>query len=161
MRKVEDEVPPSYAMSFNGSNSSSTTTLPSMVTQPDSISIIDICNKRNLGRLKQFVAHRGRDAVRFKDEHDGTTALHHAAWNGDREAVIFLLQQGADVDARNNEGSTPLHWAAWNGNLEVARLLLACGADPCAATTAGDTWYCTTLGWHNILTLGGYTHHSP
>ena len=132
-----------------------------MVTQPDSISIIDICNKRNLGRLKQFVAHRGRDAVRFKDEHDGTTALHHAAWNGDREAVIFLLQQGADVDARNNEGSTPLHWAAWNGNLEVARLLLACGADPCAATTAGDTWYCTTLGWHNIVTLGRYTHHSP
>ena len=42
---------------------------------------------------------------------DGNTQLHYAAQVGDWPEVEQLLQQGADIDAKNAEGETPL-WAA-------------------------------------------------
>lgn len=41
----------------------------------------------------------------------GNTPLHNAAFYGHLNAVRFLLQHGASVDAINNELETPLHMA--------------------------------------------------
>jgi ankyrin repeat protein len=46
--------------------------------------------------------------------------LHLLASEGDTEAVTFLLDNGADVDARDAEGCTALHWAADRGCSEVS-----------------------------------------
>jgi tetratricopeptide (TPR) repeat protein len=40
-----------------------------------------------------------------------------------------LINEGADVNARDNYGRTPLHWAAEDGKKEVAELLISKGAD--------------------------------
>jgi ankyrin repeat protein len=59
--------------------------------------------------------------------------LHLLAKRGDDQAVHWLLERGADPNARWSHWDaevTPLHLAAAQGHLEVVRLLLDAGADP-------------------------------
>jgi ankyrin repeat protein len=39
-------------------------------------------------------------------DHDGNTALHHAAARGDNETILYLVSKGADVKKVNREGQT-------------------------------------------------------
>ena len=39
-------------------------------------------------------------------DHDGNTALHHAAARGDNESILYLVSKGADVTKVNREGHT-------------------------------------------------------
>jgi len=39
-------------------------------------------------------------------DHDGNTALHHAAARGDVESILYLVSKGADVKKVNREGQT-------------------------------------------------------
>lgn len=48
----------------------------------------------------------------------------------------LLLENGADVNARDNYGLTPLHYVSENGCVD---LLLEAGADPQARTCDGQT----------------------
>src|SRR5581483_5346723 len=59
----------------------------------------------------------------------GSTPLLDAAWTGNAEICQFLIQHGADVNARHREaGSTALQYAVLTGKAAVVRLLLAAGA---------------------------------
>jgi ankyrin repeat protein len=60
-----------------------------------------------------------------------------AAMNGNREAVIALVGQKADVNAAQGDGTTALHWAAFHDDVEMVKALLAAGASPKAATREG------------------------
>jgi uncharacterized protein len=55
------------------------------------------------------------------------------------EAVKFLLDLGADVNAANDDGNTPLHGAASLGLDTVARFLIDKGADVNARNADGRT----------------------
>ena len=57
-----------------------------------------------------------------------------AAQRGDKEAVLALLKQAADVNAAQGDGMTALHWAALKGDAEMASLLLYAGANVKATT---------------------------
>jgi len=72
-------------------------------------------------------------------ERDGTTALHWAARNDDREVVELLLDAGANPQAVNRYGVFPLHVACINGNADILEMLLRFGADANAALPAGET----------------------
>ena len=39
-------------------------------------------------------------------DHDGNTALHHAAARGDVDSILYLVSKGADVTKVNREGQT-------------------------------------------------------
>jgi len=52
-----------------------------------------------------------------------------AAKSGDTAAVQQLLQQGANVNAKDNNGMTALLEAAYTGNVDIARLLVEKGAN--------------------------------
>jgi cytohesin len=67
------------------------------------------------------------------------TPLHKAAAAGDKELVVRLLAEGAEVNAKDKDGQTPLHFAAKKGHLDVAELLLSKGADVNAKEQDGDT----------------------
>lgn len=54
--------------------------------------------------------------------------LQEAVAQGLASEVIDLLDQGADIDARDEAGGTALHHAAWNGRLETLLVLLERGA---------------------------------
>src|SRR5207249_12284615 len=60
----------------------------------------------------------------------GRTILHALAHHSDARGVEWLLNHGADVNARSASGRTPLHDAAErNESTKVVQLLLAGGAD--------------------------------
>ena len=102
-----------------------------------------------LGRLDEVRAtiesgaslqgHRRRGAPARSDEHwpaDSSymlgdvvsDALYAAARNGHSALVEFLLDKGANVDAKGVFGGTALHWAAINGHKTTVDLLAARGA---------------------------------
>lgn len=72
----------------------------------------------------------------------GWTPLHYAATGPEPASVAWLLERGAEANARSPNGSTPLMMAARYGSEESVALLLAKGADPKLRNernlTAGD-----------------------
>jgi len=68
-----------------------------------------------------------------------STTLHQAAERGDVAAVEKLLDEGADVNARDEGGASPLHAAAFAGHRNVIRLLIKRGADINLEDNDGDT----------------------
>lgn len=62
-----------------------------------------------------------------------------AAQRADWGVVRALVEQGADVTARQGDGATALHWAAYRDALDLADLLIAAGADVNAANDLGVT----------------------
>ena len=70
-----------------------------------------------------------------------TASLHEAAKEGSTEQVQKLINDGADVNAKEigTGGWTPLHYAVHNGHQEVAQVLVANGADVNAMDSQGWT----------------------
>jgi len=71
---------------------------------------------------------------------DGTSALHWAAFNDDRDLAKLLLAAGANVKAATRDGAiTPLFLASKNGSAPMIELLMKAGADANSATETGTT----------------------
>jgi ankyrin repeat protein len=62
-----------------------------------------------------------------------------AAKENDLALVVALLDEGADIEARDARGYSALMLAVYAGNVEVSELLLARGADPNTADLAGNS----------------------
>ena len=86
------------------------------------------------------------DALPRLSEHDGavSAAFVLACRNGHTDAARFLLDRGADVNARGFFAATALHWAALNGHADTVRFLLGEGADPALRDSEFDS---DALGW--------------
>lgn len=55
--------------------------------------------------------------------------LHFAIGSGNRQVVEFLLDEGADIEARARSYQTPLHFAAMEGHVQIAEEILDRGVD--------------------------------
>jgi hypothetical protein len=82
--------------------------------------------------------------------------LHHAACFGIFEACKYLIENGADVTARNNhwrkKGWTALHEAAASGYLEIVKLLVEEGnVDVDVRTLPGDETCLHSAAVHGAL----------
>ena len=60
-----------------------------------------------------------------------------AVRSDDQSAVARLIQDGADVNAREEDGGTALSWAIVRSNIAVSQSLLKAGADPNLANESG------------------------
>jgi ankyrin repeat protein len=66
------------------------------------------------------------------------------------EAVKFLLEQGADINAVDDNGETVMHGAAYNNAPKVVKLLATCGAKV-------EVWNrANKYGWTPLLIAEGY-----
>ena len=70
-----------------------------------------------------------REIVRLLLSKSGDVSLHTAAYIGDLQRVEKFIDDGADVDAKDQKGQTALHYAAKAGEIPVAKLLISNGAD--------------------------------
>jgi uncharacterized protein len=86
--------------------------------------------------IAKYLIEHGMDARHSTWHH--VTLLHDAAWDGEVDKAELLLDNGADIDAIEEEyQSTPLGLAARWGHEEMVDLLLARGGDP---NKAGAKW---------------------
>ncbi len=75
--------------------------------------------------------------------------FHFAAWRGDLTGVKRFLEQGTDVNIKDDQFNwTPLHWATFTAQRDIAEFLIAKGAD----VNAGGEWDGTPL--HNTAVTG-------
>ncbi len=63
------------------------------------------------------------------------------------EVLRFLINKGADVNAKDLQGETPLHYSAQHGSIRFAELLLANGAEVNARSHRSDTPLCDAVRW--------------
>ncbi|KAF9811084.1 hypothetical protein SFRURICE_012483 [Spodoptera frugiperda] len=82
----------------------------------------------------RFLVSRGADIHR--PNHNGGTCLINSVQSV--RLCAYLLEHGAEVNARDTQLKTVLHYAIQEHRLETARLLLDHGADPLLASRAGD-----------------------
>lgn len=71
----------------------------------------------------------------------GFTALMYAAQSKNPLLFEVLIEQGADVNAKNNAGATAVFIAARNGNIQAVARLIAAGADLTITNNNGHTAY--------------------
>uniref|UniRef100_A0A8C0NFH0 Poly [ADP-ribose] polymerase n=1 Tax=Canis lupus familiaris TaxID=9615 RepID=A0A8C0NFH0_CANLF len=107
--------------------------------EPGARELFEACRNGDVERVKRLVTPEkvnSRDTAGRK-----STPLHFAAGFGRKDVVEYLLQNGANVQARDDGGLIPLHNACSFGHAEVVSLLLRHGADP----NARDNWNYTPL----------------
>lgn len=82
----------------------------------------------DLESLKKIVSHDSVSVSSYSP--DGFTALALASYLGQKEAVDYLIQKGADVNAlaRNETGFTALTGAVTQNQNEIAKVLVKNGA---------------------------------
>ena len=68
-----------------------------------------------------------------------TPSLHRAAESNSIDVATLLIEQGADIEAKDNGGRTALHIVAERNSLDVATLLIEQGADIEAKDYIGRT----------------------
>jgi ankyrin repeat protein len=89
-------------------------------------SIYDAIQSNDLALLQQTLSS---DPDLLNPTNGDDSPLWLATYNGQPSLVAWLLNHGAEVNAKGEEGKTPLHVAAEEGELEVARLLVEHGAN--------------------------------
>jgi hypothetical protein len=82
------------------------------------------------------------------------TPLHVAVATQNLHLAQFLLEHGADVNARDATDRTPLHYAVNRRDLELIRLLLDAKADPDAKDSAGQTPLAMVAGRKDLGIMG-------
>ena len=82
-----------------------------------------LVNREQVDKVKEAIEN-GADV----NEGAGTmTPLHMAAFRGNKEIAIILLDSGADVNVVDYQGSTPLFNAVNHADPELVKLLLEAG----------------------------------
>ena len=82
-----------------------------------------------LRTIVEFLVIEHSQDVRCRGLTNMVTPLHLASREGHVAVARFLLEHGADADARDNDNCTPLHWASQQGHLELVRVLIEHGID--------------------------------
>ncbi len=91
------------------------------------MSIQQAAREGNVQHIKTLLA-LGTDVNSRTFAGDQASALHRASAAGQVETVKFLIENGANVNIKNEASQLPIHYAAENGHAEIVKILLGNGA---------------------------------
>ncbi|QKX59009.1 uncharacterized protein TRUGW13939_06138 [Talaromyces rugulosus] len=98
--------------------------------------IMQLARLGEIGAMQKLFDTKKYNA-KYKDE-EGITPLHWAAINNQYAMCRFLLDSGADVNAKGGESvATPAMWAAQRCHYYIVDLMLQRGADPLSTDAQG------------------------
>ena len=89
-----------------------------------------------LGKL-EYVRRLAEAGARI--DFPGWPPLAYAAFNNHPQVVEYLIEKGANINARTETGATPLFLAARYGHTDIVKLLLKHHADPSIADQRQET----------------------
>jgi ankyrin repeat protein len=120
--------------------------LPSALRAQDkakTATIYEVTEKGDLSRLKNLLS-ANTNLINAHRERDGATPLHLAVLNGHLEVARYLINMGADVNAKTAKDKTPLHLAASKTGpqfpgKQLAEALIAAGAKIDLPSNDGST----------------------
>ncbi|MFA9453306.1 MAG: ankyrin repeat domain-containing protein [Candidatus Aminicenantaceae bacterium] len=107
------------------------------VTPATAHEIHDAAQAGDLAKVRSLL-EANPNLLEIKNENE-KTPMHFAAESGSVELIGYLLDKGADVNAKNVADETPLHYASGWCHLEAVKLLLERKADVSIITNEGDT----------------------
>lgn len=98
--------------------------------EPETYELEEIHEAAKAGDVTRLrrILQEDPEAIESRVEAGRPTPLHIAAGYGREDAVAFLLEQGADVEAQTAQSHTPLHYGVSSGQSGVVELLLEAGA---------------------------------
>ncbi|XP_044745274.1 putative ankyrin repeat protein RF_0381 [Coccinella septempunctata] len=90
---------------------------------------LHIAVERQIKDLVKYILGRNPEINKESDSHQNTP-LHDAVTLDSVEITEILLENGANIEARDIKGQTPLHWALdHNNSFDQVRMLVMNGAD--------------------------------
>lgn len=95
--------------------------------EADISSLIASIKDGSIVKVKDIVEHNPR--LVHETDQNNDTALHCAVTSRKVEIAGYLVEKGADINAKDKKGNTPLLLACREGNLEMAELLVEKGAE--------------------------------
>ncbi|XP_070541191.1 poly [ADP-ribose] polymerase tankyrase-2-like [Ptychodera flava] len=123
---------------------------PPVSTPDENYQLLEAAKAGDLETCQQILT-KGQHLVNCRDvEGRHSTPLHFAAGYNRVAVVEYLLQNGADVHAKDKGGLVPLHNACSYGHYEVTELLVKHGA----VVNVADLWKFTPL--HEAAAKGKY-----
>jgi ankyrin repeat protein len=113
--------------------------VPAAAQFSDAFNFLKAVRDRDVLKARSFLEKPGSTVINARDLDSGDTALHIVTKRRDAPWMAFLLQSGADPNARDRAGETPLMVAARTGFADGVRLMIAVNAQVDAANPRGET----------------------
>ena len=109
----------------------------SPVTRVGGYTPLHLASQSGHGVVARTLLEAGADANAYTTT--GVSSLHFAAQADAAEAILALIEHGAEVDARDTfSNRTPLMFAAYRGAVEATEALVRADADMSATTAVKD-----------------------
>jgi hypothetical protein len=112
---------------------------PAAAQFSDSYNFIKAVKDKDAPKAKEYLDKPGTTVVTTRDSDTGDTALHIVTRRSDAPWVGFLLQNGANANARDREGNTPLMLATQVRWTEGVKIFIAVRAQIDLQNRLGET----------------------
>ena len=112
---------------------------PAAAQFSDSYNFIKAVKDKDAPKAKEYLDKPGTTVITTRDSDTGDTALHIVTRRSDAPWVGFLLQNGANANARDSEGNTPLMLATQVRWTEGVKIFIAVRAQIDLQNRLGET----------------------
>lgn len=113
--------------------------MPVQAQFSDSYLFLKAVRDKDVNKANDILQKPGNTLINTRDRDSGETALIIATRRSDLGWIGYLLQQGADANARDRDGNSPLILASISGFVEGARVLLFVKARVDLQNSLGET----------------------
>ncbi|MFQ3594753.1 MAG: ankyrin repeat domain-containing protein [Sphingomonadaceae bacterium] len=113
--------------------------VPATAQFSDAYNFFKAVKDRDVLAAKNLIDKPGSVVINQRDLDSGVTALILVTRRRDAPWMRFLIEEGADINARDRDGNTALHVATMAGYADGVRLLIAFKANVNAVNGRGQT----------------------